>query len=130
MRRRWSIRVELTHSSTAKESLLQSELLEKIHEALAALPEKQRTAILLLRESKISYESIAAILGTTILATKSLIYNGRNKLKRILRPYLRSDKVQPTRHRGDGGPFSEAFKTRTYGPRGPASGFRSRRQLL
>ena len=110
--------------------MLQSELVEKLDEALAALPERQRTAILLLQESKISYESIAAILGTTIPATKSLIYNGRNKLKRILRPYLRSDKGQPTRHRGDGGPFSEAFKTRTYGPRGPASGFRSRRQLL
>ena len=105
MRRRWSIRVELTHSSTAKESLLQSELLEKIHEALAALPEKQRTAILLLRESKISYESIAAILGTTILATKSLIYNGRNKLKRILRPYLRAGIGQTSSRR-----FSERWK--------------------
>jgi RNA polymerase sigma-70 factor (ECF subfamily) len=86
--RPWTTRAELTSNSTAEESLLRSELVAKLDEALAALPERQRTAILLLRESKISYENIAAILGTTIPATKSLIYNGRNKLKRILRPYL------------------------------------------
>jgi RNA polymerase sigma-70 factor (ECF subfamily) len=65
-------------------------LVEKVDKALAALPERQRTAILLLRESKISYEDIAGVLGTTIPATKSLIHNGRNRLKRILRPYIRS----------------------------------------
>jgi RNA polymerase sigma-70 factor (ECF subfamily) len=86
--RRRSTRAELTYGSTAQESLLQSELVEKLDEPLAALPERQRTAILLLRESKISYENVATILGTTIPATKSLIYNGRNRLKRILRPYI------------------------------------------
>jgi len=88
--RRRSTRTELTCSSTAQENLLQSELVEKLDEALAALPERQRTAILLLRDSKISYGNIAAVLGITIPATKSLIYNGRNRLKRILRPYIHS----------------------------------------
>ena len=83
---------ELTQVCTAGENLLKSELVEKIEEALARLPERQRTAILLLRESKISYEDIASILGTTIPATKSLIYYGRVRLKRTLLPYLSSGK--------------------------------------
>jgi RNA polymerase sigma-70 factor (ECF subfamily) len=82
--------VELTQNSTARESLLQSELLETLEEGLAKLPERERTAILLLRESKVSYEDIAGILGTTIPATKALIHSGRNKLRRMLEPYLDS----------------------------------------
>ena len=62
------------------ESLLQSELEDKIEEALAALPENQRTAVLLCRGEDHSYEEIAEILGVSVSATKSLIHRGRETL--------------------------------------------------
>ena len=74
--------------------LLQDELAQKIEEALAALPENQRTAILLFREDEMSYEEIARILGCSLSATKSLIHRGREVLKQRLKPYLRSGQWQ------------------------------------
>ncbi|HLH55290.1 MAG TPA: RNA polymerase sigma factor [Verrucomicrobiae bacterium] len=80
--------VELVQDPVARENLLQSELLDTLDEAMATLPERERTAILLLRETEISYEDIARVLGTTVPATKALIHHGRKRLKRMLRPYL------------------------------------------
>jgi RNA polymerase sigma-70 factor, ECF subfamily len=72
------------------ESLLQRELEEKVEEALAGLPESQRTALLLCRQEELSYEQIAEVLGCSLSATKSLIHRGRATLKQKLKPYLRS----------------------------------------
>lgn len=72
------------------EMLLHGELEEKIQEALATLPEKQRTAILLCRQDELSYEQIAEVLGSSVSATKSLIHRGREVLKQKLKPYLRT----------------------------------------
>lgn len=74
------------------ESLLQSELARKIEEAMADLPENQRSAILLCRQEELSYEEIADILGCSVSATKSLIHRGRETLKEKLKAYLRSGK--------------------------------------
>jgi len=54
------------------------------------LPEKQRTAILLCRGEEHSYEEIATILDCSVSATKSLIHRGRETLKQLLKPYLRT----------------------------------------
>jgi len=72
------------------EKLLHGELAQKIEEALAGLPENQRTAILLCRQEELSYEEIAEILGCSLSATKSLIHRGRETLKEKLKPYLRT----------------------------------------
>src|SRR5215472_11151066 len=72
------------------EKLLHGELAQKIDEALAGLPENQRTAILLCRQEELSYEEIAKILGCSLSATKSLIHRGRETLKEKLKPYLRT----------------------------------------
>ena len=72
------------------ESLLHGELAGKIEEALAELPENQRTAILLCRQDELSYEDIAKVLGCSLSATKSLIHRGRETLKEKLKPYLRT----------------------------------------
>jgi RNA polymerase sigma-70 factor (ECF subfamily) len=72
------------------DSLLQGELEAKIEEALAELPENQRTAILLCRQDELSYEDIAEVLGCSLSATKSLIHRGRETLKQKLKPYLRT----------------------------------------
>ena len=82
--------VEDTRACSAPEALLKRELEEKIEHALAQLPEKQRTAVLLCRQDELSYEQIGEVLGCTLSATKSLIHRARETLKLQLKPYLQS----------------------------------------
>ncbi|MGA2281406.1 MAG: sigma-70 family RNA polymerase sigma factor [Verrucomicrobiota bacterium] len=70
------------------EKLLHGELIQKIEEALAELPDNQRSAILLCRQEDLSYEEIAGILDCSLSATKSLIHRGRETLKEKLKRYL------------------------------------------
>jgi RNA polymerase sigma-70 factor, ECF subfamily len=77
-------------TASPPESMLQGELARKIEEALADLPENQRSAVLLCRQEDLSYEEIAEILGCTVSATKSLIHRGREALKERLKTYLRT----------------------------------------
>jgi RNA polymerase sigma-70 factor (ECF subfamily) len=77
------------------ESLLEGELESKIAEAIRALPETQRTALLLCQQDELSYEEIAAILGCSLSATKSVIHRARETLKARLKPYLRSGAWDP-----------------------------------
>jgi RNA polymerase sigma-70 factor (ECF subfamily) len=68
--------------------MLRGELERKVEEALAALPENQRTAILLCQRDELSYDEIAAVLGCSLAATKSLIFRARETLKARLKAYL------------------------------------------
>jgi len=77
---------------TPPERLLQGELENKVLEAIAELPENQRTALLLCRQGELSYEEIAEVVGTSLSATKSLIHRGRETLKQKLKPYLKTGK--------------------------------------
>lgn len=72
------------------ESHLHRELEAKVDEALADLPENQRTALLLCREQELAYEDIARILGCSLSATKSIIHRARETLKHRLKAYLHS----------------------------------------
>jgi RNA polymerase sigma-70 factor (ECF subfamily) len=82
--------VEDRKTFSPPERLLHGELENKIAEALAGLPENQRTALLLCRQEDLSYEEIAEILDCSLSATKSLIHRGRETLKEKLKPYLKS----------------------------------------
>jgi RNA polymerase sigma-70 factor, ECF subfamily len=82
--------VEDRKNFSPPEHLLQGELEEKIGQALAALPENQRTALLLCRQEELSYEEIAEVLGCSLAATKSLIHRGRETLKQKLKPYVQT----------------------------------------
>ena len=68
--------------------LLQEEMLEKINEAILALPEQQRLAVILRRYDEFSYEQIAEVLKTSVPATKSLLFRARETLRIALRSYL------------------------------------------
>lgn len=70
--------------------VLQGELEDKLAEALAGLPENQRTAILLCQRDELSYDAIAEVLGCSLSATKSLIFRGRETLKLKLKAYLKT----------------------------------------
>lgn len=77
-------------NTSAPDLLLRDELTNKVEEALADLPENQRTAILLFKEKDMSYEEISKILDCSLSATKSLIHRGRETLKQKLKPYLKT----------------------------------------
>lgn len=76
------------------EHILKDELVKKVEEALAQLPENQRTAIILFQQEDMSYEEIAEVLGCSLSATKSIIHRGRETLKQLLKPYLKSGEWQ------------------------------------
>ena len=82
--------VEDLRNFSPPDALLQSELEERVELAMAELPEKQRTALLLCRQEELSYEEMAQVLGCSLSATKSLIHRARETLKQVLKPYLRS----------------------------------------
>lgn len=79
-----------TANAAPDEAMQQAELAEKLAEALTDLPEKQRTALLLCRDSDLSYEEIALVLGASVPATKSLIHRARETVKSRLKPYVRT----------------------------------------
>ena len=64
------------------------ELSRAIDAALADLPEEQRMAIILRRYEEMPYEEIAAVLGTTVAAVKSLLFRARETLRRKLAAWL------------------------------------------
>jgi len=79
---------EDVRSASAPDRLLQTELAQKVEEAIAELPENQRLALLLCRQDELSYEEMGKVLGCSLSATKSLIHRGRETLKQKLKPYL------------------------------------------
>jgi RNA polymerase sigma-70 factor (ECF subfamily) len=72
------------------DAFLLSELEQRIEQALAALPENQRSAIVLCRQQDLSYDQIAEILGCSVSAVKSLIHRARETLRQRLKPYLKT----------------------------------------
>jgi len=78
-------------NKTPGENMLQQEMMRKIDEAILALPEQQRLAIVLRRYDEFSYDQIAEILKTSVPATKSLLFRARETLRVALRDYLETE---------------------------------------
>ena len=70
------------------EATLHDELLAKVEEAIQALPEKQRMAVILRRYEEMPYEDIGKILNLSLPAVKSLLFRARTQLKELLSGYL------------------------------------------
>lgn len=58
-----------------------SEIEEAFHQALAKLPENQRSAILMRQQQELTYEEIAQALNATVSATKTWIHRARTHLR-------------------------------------------------
>ena len=56
---------------------------------LARLPEQQQVAFTLRHEQELSYEEIAAVLGTTVSAVESLLFRARQTLRKHVQPSFR-----------------------------------------
>jgi RNA polymerase sigma-70 factor, ECF subfamily len=81
---------ELPDLSTvaADVSLQRSELELALDQAIAALPEKSRMAVVLRRYEETPYEDLCKILGMSLPAVKSLLFRARNELRKHLAQYL------------------------------------------
>jgi RNA polymerase sigma-70 factor (ECF subfamily) len=73
---------------------LEREMMAAIDRAIFELPEQQRLAIVLRRYDEFSYEEIAAILKTSVPATKSLLFRARETLRQALHDYLDEGEVR------------------------------------
>jgi RNA polymerase sigma-70 factor (ECF subfamily) len=62
------------------EKLVAERTRERLERALAALPERQRAAVLLRSEQGLDYEEIAGSLETTVASVKSLLHRARESL--------------------------------------------------
>ncbi len=70
--------------SSSVEARRQAELEEVFEQALQKLPERQRTAILLLKQQELSYQEIAKIMDASESAVKTWIFRARQFLKQEL----------------------------------------------
>ena len=87
------------------ESVEKEELKERVRDAVAQLPERQRLAILLNKFHGLSYEELAETLEMTIPGVKSLLVRARENVRTTIEPYLRTgasgaDVLQPGKRRG------------------------------
>ncbi len=70
------------------EVLLDDELQREVDNAIGALPEKQRLAVILRRYEEKSYEEIAQVLELSVPAVKSVLFRARTELRNALSRYL------------------------------------------
>lgn len=76
------------HALAPDSLLLEEELQQAIQQAIDALPELQRMAIILRRFEELPYEDIAEVLEVSVPAVKSLLFRARTELRDRLRLYL------------------------------------------
>ncbi|WP_274364524.1 RNA polymerase sigma factor [Paenibacillus thermotolerans] len=81
--------VPLTPPETMPEqTVLRSEKVNMVREAINSLPEKQRSALILREYDGLDYQEIAGILGQTVSSVKSLLFRARASVKTQLESYV------------------------------------------
>ena len=71
--------------------LLNEELSSKVRQAIASLPPLQREALILFEYEGLSLAEVATIVGTDIGTVKARLHRARERLRRLLAPYFKSD---------------------------------------
>lgn len=73
---------------TAEQGMMQADRKRMIREAVEALPEKQRAAVILHKYQEVDYRQIASILEVSESAVKSLLFRAYEALRVRLEPLL------------------------------------------
>lgn len=68
----------------AERQLSAQQDLDRVQRALAKLPQRQRTALLLKAQEELSYEEIAQVMGTSVSSVESLIFRARQRIMETL----------------------------------------------
>lgn len=74
------------------QSIQQSELADVVRQALDALNERQRVAVVLNKFEDMGYAEIAEVMGLSSKAVKSLLCRARERLREVLQPYIETDR--------------------------------------
>jgi RNA polymerase sigma-70 factor (ECF subfamily) len=75
-------------SPAPPERLESDEVARRVRDAVDALPQSQRLALVLSRYHGCSYEDVAAAMESSVPAVKSLLTRARENLRRALAPYV------------------------------------------
>lgn len=75
----------------ADENLAKAEFHDALDKAIAALPEKQRLAVVLRGKQDMPYDEICGILKMSLPAVKSLLFRARSDLRKHLAAFLGED---------------------------------------
>jgi RNA polymerase sigma-70 factor (ECF subfamily) len=75
-------------SQTAEEAILRRERMAAIRQRVQALPERQRTAVLMHKYQQMDYRQIAEVLKLSESATKSLLFRAYETLRVQLKEFL------------------------------------------
>ncbi len=78
-----------------EEQLIAETRLRAVRQAIAALPQKQRAAVLLHKYEGMDYAQIADALGLTVSAVKSLLFRAYESLRARLSPMAANQKKRP-----------------------------------
>ncbi len=74
--------------STAEHEMLHEERLKAIRQVVMALPERQRTAVLMHKFQEMDYKQIGEVLKLSESATKSLLFRAYQTLRESLKTYV------------------------------------------
>ncbi len=72
------------------------DLAAAVEQAVASLPSLQQEAIVLFEYEGFTLEEIAEVAGADVGTIKSRLHRGRERLKRVLAPYRKPEKVHGT----------------------------------
>jgi RNA polymerase sigma factor (sigma-70 family) len=78
----------MARSGDPVQGLESRELGQKLQEALKQLPEKQRLAIVMFTVDEMPQKEVAAALDCSVEAVKWHVFQGRKKLKELLKEHL------------------------------------------
>jgi RNA polymerase sigma-70 factor (ECF subfamily) len=78
---------------TAEQRLMQTDRERMIRDAVHALPENQRAAVILHKYQDVDYRQIARILGVSESAVKSLLFRAYESLRGRLEPLLKGGQL-------------------------------------
>jgi RNA polymerase sigma-70 factor (ECF subfamily) len=94
-------RIEDDRSPSPHEAVERTELQAAVRAAIAALPPRQRLAVILHRYEGRSYQEIADALDCSVSAVETLLHRAKQNLKERLRDYVEENAEAPQVYRGD-----------------------------
>ncbi|MEM7305238.1 MAG: RNA polymerase sigma factor [Planctomycetota bacterium] len=83
--------VEDEQAPDPSSGLEREDAVSAVRRAIAALPEKQRLALVLAKYEELPYAEIARVMDSSEKAIKSLVHRARETLRETLRPFLQED---------------------------------------